>query len=166
MAQYIYTARSNISKIKSKAMKKNLVFSLCLLALGVSSYASPNVDDKVIKSFKETFPGAEQVKWEEFSDNYVVNFVDLGMRERISYDKDGNFLSATRYYNEGHLPLNILLKLRKKYPSQKIFGVTEIESEVSIEYYIKMEDDTNWTTVKSDTGGNMQVIEKYKKVSE
>jgi len=62
--------------------------------------------------------------------------------------------------------LNILLKLRKKYPSQKIFGVTEIESEVSIEYYIKMEDDTNWTTVKSDTGGNMQVIEKYKKVSE
>jgi len=90
MAQYIYTARSNISKIKSKAMKKNLVFSLCLLALGVSSYASPNVDDKVIKSFKETFPGAEQVKWEEFSDNYVVNFVDLGMRERISYDKNVN----------------------------------------------------------------------------
>lgn len=147
-------------------MKKNLVFSICLLALGGSVFASPSVDDKVIKSFRETFPGAQEVKWEEFSDNYVVNFVDLGMRERISYDKDGNFISATRYYNEGHLPLNILFKIRKKYPSQKIFGVTEVESDVTIEYYIKLEDDANWTTVKSDNGGNLQVIEKYKKSKE
>ncbi|MBS1596622.1 MAG: hypothetical protein JST75_00245 [Bacteroidetes bacterium] len=147
-------------------MKKNLIFSVCLLALGVSSYASPSVDDKVIKSFKETFPGAQEVKWEEFSDNYVVNFVDLGMRERISYDKEGNFINATRYYNEGHLPLNILFRLRKKYPTQKIFGVTEIESDVTIEYYIKLEDDNNWITLKSDNGANLQVIEKYKKAEE
>jgi len=147
-------------------MKKNLALSVCLLALGFTSVAHAGVDDKVLKSFKETFPKAEQVKWEEFSDNYVVNFVEMGMRERISYDKDGNFINATRYYNESHLPLNVLFKIRKKYPAQKIFGVTEIESDVSIEYYIKMEDDTNWTTVKSDGGGNLQVIEKYKKAAE
>jgi hypothetical protein len=147
-------------------MKKNLALSVFLLALGFSSIARARVDDKVLKSFTETFPGAQEVKWEEFSDNYVVNFVEMGMRERISYDKDGNFVNATRYYSEGHLPLNILFKIRKKYPAQKIFGVTEIESEVSIEYYIKLEDDKNWTTVKSDGGGNLQVIEKYKKAEE
>ncbi len=142
------------------------MMSVCLIAFGVSSFASPSVDDKVIKSFKETFPAAQEVKWEEFSDNYVVNFVDLGMRERITYDKDGNFVNATRYYNEGHLPLNILFKIRKKYPTQKIFGVTEIESDATIEYYIKLEDNNNWITLKSDNGGNMQVVEKYKKAAE
>jgi hypothetical protein len=147
-------------------MKKNLALSVCLLAIGFSSVAYARVDDKVLTSFKETFPSAQEVKWEEFSDNYVVNFVEMGMRERISYDKTGNFISATRYYSEEHLPLNILFKLKKKYPSLKVFGVTEIESDVSIEYYIKLEDDKNWTTVKSDTGGNMQVIEKYKKAAE
>ena len=145
-------------------MKKNFVFPICLLAFSVSSFASPSVDDKVIKSFTETFPAAQEVKWEEFSDNYVVNFVDLGMRERISYDKDGNFISATRYYKEGHLPLNVLFKIRKKYPTQKIFGVTEVESDATIEYYVKLEDDNNWTTIKSDNGGNLQVVEKYKKL--
>jgi len=142
------------------------MFSICLLAFGFSSFAHTSVDDKVLKNFKETFPKAEQVKWEEFSDNYVVNFVDMGLRERISYDKDGNFISATRYYTEERLPLSILCKIRKKYPVQKVFGVTEVDSETSIEYYIKLEDDANWTTIKSDSGGNLQVVEKYKKAAE
>ncbi len=147
-------------------MKKNVILSVCLLAAGFGALASPVVDEKVLKSFTETFPKAEQVKWEEFSDNYVVNFVVMGTRERISYDRDGNFISATRYYTEENLPLNILCKIRKKYANQKVFGVTEVETEASLEYYIKMEDGTNWTTVKSDSGGNLQVVEKYKKAAE
>ena len=146
-------------------MKKNIILSICL-AIGLGTLANVTVNDKVLKNFKETFPRAEQVKWEEFSDNYVVNFVDMGIRERISYDKEGNFLNATRYYTEQNLPLNILCKIRKKYPNQKVFGVTEVDTDASVEYYIKLEDDANWTTVKSDGGGNLQVIEKYKKAAE
>ena len=147
-------------------MKKNLILSTCMMAFAFSAFAHANVDDKVLKSFKETFPKAEQVKWEEFSDNYVVNFVVLGVRERISYDRDGNFINATRYYTEENLPINILFKVRKKYTNQTIFGVTEVETENGVEYYIKLEDSANWTTVKSDSGGNLQVIEKYKKAAE
>lgn len=147
-------------------MKKNLILSISLLAMSVFSYAKPTVDEKLLKSFKETFPKAEQVKWEEFTDNYIVNFVVSGTRERISYDKDGNFVNATRYYTEENLPLNIYCKIKKKYPNQHVFGVTEVETESSVEYYVKLEDGTNWTTVKSDSGGNLQVIEKYKKAPE
>lgn len=147
-------------------MKKNLILSICVLALSSIAFAKPTVDEKLLKSFKETFPKAEQVKWEEFTDNYIVNFVVMGIRERISYDKDGNFINATRYYTEENLPLNIFCKIKKKYPNQKVFGVTEVETESSVEYYVKLEDGANWTTVKSDSGGNLQVIEKYKRAPE
>ncbi len=44
--------------------------------------------------------------------------------------------------------------------------VTEMTSETNSEYYIKLEDDTSWTTVKSDISGSMEVVEKYKKAGE
>ncbi len=86
------------------------------------------------------------------------------IRTRINYDKEGNFVSATRYYFEQNLPVNILCKLKKRYPGQKVFGVTEVETESSTEYYIKLEDATNFTTVKSDIASNFEETEKYKKM--
>ena len=150
-------------------MKKFMITSITTLALSLGAFIyahAAEVNEKVLKSFRETFPKAEQVNWQEFTDNYVVNFTSIGIRERITYDKDGNFVSATRYYTEEHLPANVLCKLRKKYPGQKVFGVTEMTSDTSSEYYIKLEDSANWTTVKSDNSGVMEVVEKYKKAAE
>ena len=147
-------------------MKKSLIISISMMVFSLAMYANVEVNEKVLKSFKETFPKAEQVNWQEYSDNYVVNFMELGIRERITYDKDGNFVSATRYYLEENLPPNILFKVKKKYPGQKVFGVTEVETDTSVDYYIKLEDSSNWTTVKSDVSGVMEVVEKYKKAEE
>jgi hypothetical protein len=158
----IFTSALKIHHLKKASMKKNAIF-LCSLMICIASFASASVNEKVLKSFKETFPTAEEVKWQEFSDNYIVNFVEGGVRNRINYDKDGNLLSATRYYGQENLPVNILCKIKKKYPDAKVFGVTELETEASVEYYIKLEDETNWITVKSDMVGNTAVVEKYKK---
>ncbi|HMH32871.1 MAG TPA: hypothetical protein VK543_07565 [Puia sp.] len=149
-------------------MKKSLIIatiSILFAGLGLQAKAA-EVNEKVLKSFNAAFPKAEQVNWQEFTDNYVVNFLSVGIRERITYDKDGNFVSATRYFYEEHLPANILCKLRKKFPAQKVFGVTEVTTDTSIEYYVKLEDDKNWTTIKTDNSGTMEVVEKYKKASE
>src|SRR5882762_9979834 len=147
-------------------MKKNLIAFICLLVFYASASAGVTVSDKVLKSFNETFPKAEQVKWQEFADNYVVNFLVTGIRARISYDKDGNFLSATRYYTEENLPVSILCKIRKKYPGQQVFGVTEVEVEGNVDYYVKLQDETNWTTVKASQNGAMEQVEKYKRAPE
>ena len=145
-------------------MKKHTVL-LCLLTLCMGTFASATVNEKVLKTFKETFPAAEEVKWQEFTDNYIVNFVEQGIRDRITYDKDGNVINATRYYGQENLPVNILCKLKKKYPNAKVFGVTEVENEAGIEYYIKLEGTTDWTTVKSDIVGNTEIVEHYKKAN-
>jgi hypothetical protein len=145
-------------------MKKEFVLSVCSLAICAISFANhPSVNEKVLRSFKETFPDAQQVNWQEFSENYIVNFREGDIQERVNYDKEGNFIGATRYYFEQNLPVNILCKLKNKYPGKKVFGITETDSETSVEYYIKLEDSTQWITVKSDVGSNFVEVEKYKK---
>lgn len=139
-----------------------LVFSLTLTA-GAFATDGFTINEKILKSFKQTFPDAEQVKWLEQADRYTVNFKENGILTKIDYDKDGNFISSLRYYTEKNLPINILCRLQKKYADKKVFGVTEMTSDATVEYYIKLEDDQNWITVKSNADGNMQVVEKYRK---
>jgi hypothetical protein len=149
---------------------------ICLLSLSAAVFARPatttpatattptyTISDKLLATFKQTFPDAEQVKWVEQEDKYTVNFKEKGILTKIEYDKDGNFVNSLRYYTEKNLPVNILCKLQKKYADKKVFGVTEMSTESAIEYYIKMEDANNWITVRSTQDGNMQVVEKYKK---
>lgn len=141
----------------------------CLLTLSSGVFAAGpangNISDKLLQAFAKTFPDAQQVKWAETEDKYMVNFKQGEVLTKVEYDKDGNFLNSLRYYSEKNLPINILCRLQKKYADKKVFGVTEMTSESNVEYYIKLEDDNNWYTVKSSAEGAMQVVEKYKKAS-
>lgn len=148
-------------------IRKNLLFTSCLLLLSAGLFANENftISDKLLKAFKQTFPDAQQVKWAEQEDKIMVNFKQGDVLTKIEYDKEGNFLSSLRYYSEKNLPVNILCRLQKKYGDKKVFGVTEMTTDTVVEYYIKLEDENNWITVRSNADGNMQVIEKYKKAS-
>ena len=145
-------------------MKKMIITAISMLMLSMGIFArAVEVNEKVLKSFKESFPSAQQVSWQEYVDTYVVNFTSIGIKERITYDKEGNFISSTRYYYQENLPANIICKIKKNYPGYKVFGVTEVATDNLVQFYVKMEDNANWTTVKSDESGNMEVVEKYKK---
>ncbi len=146
---------------------KKVFFLLYSLVIGVNSFAddSRNINQKLLQSFRERFPNAEQVVWNELADTYLVNFVEEGVRSHITYRKDGEFVSSTRYYLERNLPYYLLINIRKKYPDKKIYGVTEISSPSGIEYYVKMEDARIWITLVSDGQGNLRVVEKFRKAS-
>ena len=145
-------------------MKKFFVLPLLLACMFFVSSAFAGVNEKLLKAFKETFPQAAEVSWQELDESYVVNFMEGEVRTRITYDKEGNFTSSIRYYKEQNLPVNILCKLKKKYASEKIFGVTELTTDSHIEYYVKLENDVNWISVKSDGEGNLEQVDKYKKI--
>lgn len=144
-------------------MKKVLAI-VCSMLLVAGAYALPyEVNEKVLKSFKETFASAEEVKWEEYSTYYTVSFVHSGIRSKVNYDKDGNMLGSIRYYAPQMLPLNIYNKLRKDYSKKELFGVTEVTFGSEVTYFVKMQDAKNWITIKIDASGNSEVHEKYKK---
>jgi hypothetical protein len=145
-------------------MKKYLMMIACFAFLSTAFTASArDVSEKVLRSFKETFPNAQNVSWQSLTEKYVANFQQMGIRVIVNYDMEGKILSATRYYTEENLPINIICKLKGKYPSKKIYGVTEESTDGNVDYYVKLEDETTWVTVKCDTEGNTEVVEKYKK---
>jgi hypothetical protein len=145
-------------------MKKYLISALCTIfcCIAISGFCN-NVNDKVLKSFRETFPNAQNVNWQSGAEKYVAQFQQNGIRTIVNYDFDGNILEATRYYTEENLPINIIWKLKKKYPSSKVYGVTEVTTNETINYFVKLEDENTWTTVQTDTEGNSEVVEKYTK---
>ena len=146
-------------------VKKSILVLFCLLSVSAGVFADKgvNISEQLLQSFKQTFPNAEQVKWLESSDKITVNFMDAGILTKVDYDREGNFVSSVRYYYEKNLPVNIICKLKKKFAGKTVFGVTEMSTDSSVDYYIKLEDEKSWTTVKSDVDGNMEVVEKYKK---
>ncbi len=144
-------------------MKKVLLFA-CTLLLAGGLFASPTtVTEKVLKAFKQTFARAENVVWSDSLNVYMVKFTQQGIQTAVKYDEDGNFISSLRYYLSDQLPVDIQCKLKKKFADKTIFGVTENIIGDEVNYYIKLEDDKNWTTVKIDNYRNMQITEKYRK---
>jgi hypothetical protein len=150
-----------------RPIRKMFFMSLFLLVLSAGAFAAKetNISEKMLQTFKQTFPDAQQVVWSEQGDKYTVNFRQGEILTKVEYDKDGNFLSSLRYYSEKNLPVTILCRLQKRYSDKKIYGVTEMATDSSVEYYIKLEDETTWITVRANIDGNMQVVEKYKKAS-
>jgi len=144
---------------------KRLSALLYSVIIGASSFAftGKNINEKLLQTFKESFPNAEQVSWKELPETYVVNFVDEGVRNAIIYEKDGTFVSSTRYYQERTLPYYLLINFKKRYPEKKILGITELATITDIFYYIKMEDKTVITTIKMDAEGNLVLVEKLRK---
>lgn len=152
-------------------MKKFFIIMLSAMFICVSLIArdpGPGEKDELIKTFATSFPKAEHVHWYEMPKAWVVNFVADGVRSRIVYTKDGKVTEFTRYYFEVNLPFLIRSKIKEAYPNKSIFGVVEVSimaegGTSKIDYFIKLEDEKTWLTVKSDNEGNLRVVEKYKK---
>jgi hypothetical protein len=145
-------------------MKKVIaIMSAVLISAGAFAF-EPDPNERVLKSFNETFSSAQQVRWEEFPNFFAVSFVSGGIRAKVNYDKEGNMISSLRYYAPQLLPLNILNRISKVYPKKTLFGVTEVSHNNITAYYIKLQDNTHWYTVKVDVDGNCEQVEKYKKV--
>ena len=144
-------------------MKKILFACLFFAAITAQATVIPEVNEKILKAFKETFIYAEDVVWQEKDNVYQVNFWQGEINVRARYDQQGNLLSTIRYYYEKQLPPAIVAKIKSKYSGKTIFGVTEFSSDAEINYFLTLRDDKNWYTVKSDVYGNLQQTDKFKR---
>ena len=134
--------------------------STMLLVAGAYGY---EVKEKILKSFNETFAAAQHVKWQEYKNYYTVSFVHSGIRSKVNYDKNGYIIGSLRYYAPQNLPLNIYNRLKKEYSKKELYGVTEVAEEAEVTYFVKIQDEKSWITVKIDPSGISTVYEKYRK---
>lgn len=144
-------------------MKKLITLACIFATLTVAAANPPEVNEKVLKAFEQTFVTAKDVVWHESENSYEARFKQSEIVTRASYDKEGNLLYTTRYYGEEMLPINILTKLKKKFIGKTVFGITESATENDVNYHIVLQDDKNWYIVKADGMGFMELFKKYRK---
>ena len=143
---------------------KKILFAAFLVISGFGSMAAGwGINEKLVQTFRETYPDAVEINWFEFPDSYAVNFKEGAVRAMIEFSKDGTFVKSTRYYQEKNLPYYLIAAIHGKYPAKKIYSVTEISTSDDIDYYIKLEDEKTWMTVKINSDGNIKVLEKFGK---
>jgi len=125
------------------------------------------VSDKVAKSFERSYKSVEDLKWyaEESDGHYIAVFKQEEILVKAKFDDKGKLLTSTRFYNEETLPVEIREKVKKRFPDRTIFGVTEVTDAEKDEvvYYLKMQCEKNWYTVKVSDGGSVSTVQKYKK---
>jgi hypothetical protein len=145
-------------------MKKVIYLAFLLAGFSATATATPpDVNEKILKAFKETFTGAQDVSWHEYADYSQANFVVDKIQIRAQYAEDGKLMRTIRYYGERELLPNVVSKLKKKYAGKEIAGVTESSSDEEVSFVINIKDEDNWYVVKSDVYGNLQQTEKFKR---
>jgi len=144
-------------------MKKLIIFTCLFAALSATASNPPEVSEKVLKAFSETFMKATEVVWHEVQNLYEASFKQSEVISRAIYDQDGNLLRTTRYYSQENLPINILTKLQKRFAGKSVYGITELSTDDEVSYHITMQDEKNWYIIKADNWGGLELEKKYKK---
>ena len=144
-------------------MKKLIIVTCLFAAFSAKASNPPEVTEKVLKAFNETFMKATDVVWHEVKNFYEASFKQSEIISRAIYDQDGNLVRTTRYYSQENLPINILTKLQKRFAGKTVYGVTELSMEDQVSYHITMQDDKNWYIIKADNWGSLELEQKYKK---
>ena len=147
---------------------KKLFVLIAFAGLGFQSLAYDPVNEKLIETFKTSFPHAEQVRWLEENSNFIVTFVEDNIRARAFYNKDGDLVQLIRYYKDSQIPFVVLHAIKKEFRDKQIFGVVEVTTtgsrkNVDTAYFVKLVDDRSWTTVKVDVHGNTVVTQRLRK---
>ncbi|HVZ56672.1 MAG TPA: hypothetical protein VG870_08445 [Chitinophagaceae bacterium] len=144
-------------------MKKSIIAMLMIASLAVHASGPVDVNEKIMRAFKQTFSLAQDVVWHQQGQVYQASFWQNDINIRAKYDEGGNLLQTIRYYAERNLPPNILAHLKNKYGNRSVFGVTEVTSENEVTYFVTMQDARHWYTVKADMYGNSEQTEKIRK---
>ena len=153
-------------------MKKLFVLFSSLLIMFNSFADDPvKIDEQILQSFATQFPHAQKIVWQESDESYIVTFIEDGIRVRIVYLRNGSVNHFLRYYLEENMPLDIRLNIKQKFPGKSIYGIIEenivsnVENRSKTFYYVKLEDETSWLTIKAERHKKLKVIEKLNKTT-
>ncbi|WP_298714849.1 hypothetical protein [Chitinophaga sp.] len=146
-------------------MKKMIAILTLVTAFVTSAFALDETinNKKVLDAFKEEFAKAQDVSWYTTTDKYVAKFTLNARKVTAHYDRDGVLLATSRYIDDADLPLNVITRLMKKYPDQKINNIVEYEADGLTTYVVTLESETHWTVLKAESNGNITRLKKLQK---
>jgi len=118
---------------------------------------------RALRGFNKMYKTASHAKWYILDRGQsMVHFSNDFARVIAFYDKWGQQISRIRYYNEKGLPFAVRNLVRSKYYDFSIYVVIEVTVRDKTAYFVKIEDNTCWKTIKA-VDGEMEVTEEFDK---
>jgi len=143
------------------------LIGILLLAAQAPVFANAGmtaVSEQLLNQFRDAYPQAEKVQWNESGDHYFVHFKDHQVLSEIEYDHDGNFVGSIRFYSDESLvPTHLSWELHKRFRNKTVYGITETNTDAETLYYVKMQDSKEWVTIKCTSEGIAQIVERFNK---
>jgi hypothetical protein len=148
-------------------MKKLLlaITSFSVIIILSSFDGKSGINEKVLHSFHSEYGNPLNARWIANPNSDYVVFTQDNILVRCEYDLRGNQLFALRYFDANNLPLPVLDNVQEQFPDEKINVVIEVTTPDGMAYVIQLEDKQNFTTLISDTDGNIAVQNKLQKAS-
>ncbi len=105
------------------AQQKDSVVVLPTVTVTSTSIVTKEVD----KSFKKSFPNAENLKWYKLNKNYLAKFIQNDMKHNTLIAENGNIKYDISYGTESNLPEDLLVRIKGGYSEYNITRVANIK---------------------------------------
>lgn len=142
------------------AQEKDTIITLPEIRIATSTAVTENVS----KAFKKTFPGAEQLVWYKYDQNYLAKFIMKDMDHNSLFRKSGVMIYDISYGYEKHLPSEIAKIVNVVYDNYKIIRSINIKTEGRDIWVVKLEGLKKYATVRIEDG-EMDEVERFDKAS-
>ena len=132
---------------------------LVLLCCSMAAGSTPT--DEILQHFTSSFPSATEVRWYDEEFGYEARFKRDRIECRVQYDKKGNLVKSTRFYYAQDLVPFIQARVKEAYPKQQIYGVTEVQTEEELKFYIVLQDEKRWYDIEVTSNGETRLTKKF-----
>jgi hypothetical protein len=147
-------------------MKKLILAMTVMLTIGLTSvYANKKeeINKEVAASFSKDFPSAQNVMWNQQQQYEEATFTLNGQVMFAYYSEDGKLQAVSRNVLSDHLPVLLLVNLKKIYSNYWISDLMERTSENQTAWYIKLENAYESLILKSGEYNQWNVYKRIKK---
>ena len=126
-----------------------------MMSLGIATVfaGTPDVNAKVLETFKNQFPTASETEWSTASDYYKVDFVYSDNYVSAYYSLDGEFLATLRHISSVNLPMLLQSSLKNDYSNFWISDLYELAKYDGSSYYVTIENANQKIVLKSNGNG-------------
>ena len=132
---------------------------------GTSATAPNGVSTKVYADFSKRFSNTSEEIWTTKDNITFGYFKENGVPVRVVYGKNDKMKYSIRYYTGTQVPASFTKLVKENGYEMTITNVTEVKRRFSTSSFVKMEDETSFTTIQVHPNGEISVYENYLKAN-
>jgi hypothetical protein len=121
-----------------------------------------NMSTRAVGNFLKQFSDVHTESWSKKDDGYRARFNRNKIKYMVDYDPKGNWVNTIRVYDENMLPTRVRKTVKVGFLDFSIVKVIELETNKTVAYFVKIEDNISLKTVRV-MDGEMDVVEDLKK---